>query len=504
MGARLETNTLDRVLLAVAPKWALDRIRARAMALTIARHFEAAQGGRRTANWHKTSTDANAANGPALAQLRIHARDLVRNNEWATNGQRVVARNTVGWGVVPKPVEASPKRVTQAGVLWKKWADSTECDSEGRSTFYGIQRQAMETISVAGEVLVRRRQRRLEDKLTIPLQLQVLEPDFLDTGKDGLKGPSGGPIIQGVEYDQLGRRSGYWLFPEHPGSSRIGSLTSRRVAAEEILHVFRTDRPGQVRGVSWFAPAIVTLKDLDEYEDATLMRQKIAACFTAFVTDVDGAGTAIAEQDEDDELLEQLQPGLVSYLTPGKDVKFANPPLVNEDSFTAGALRKVAAGIGCTYEDLTGHYGEVNFSSARMARLAHWANVHDWRWNMLIPQLCNPVWTWAMQAALIAGSLPEAPAAAWTPPPMPMIEPDKEGLAYSRLVRNGAMTHDEMVREQGADPETHWAEYSEGLKRLDREGIVLDSDARKTSAAGLTQERAGGKQSVPPDPVTEE
>lgn len=52
-------------------------------------------------------------------------------------------------------------------------------------------------------------------------------------------------------------------------------------------------------------------------------------------------------------------------------------------------------------------------------------------------------------------------------------------------------TFSEMVREQGADPETHFAEFAAHLAALDKLKIWLDSDVRRTSQAGLTQERGG-------------
>lgn len=477
---------LDRFTASFAPRWTLNRVRAR-MALDAVRNYEAARPGRRTSGWARSSGDANAVLAVAISELRMHARDLIRNNSWARRGQRVIANNTVGWGIVPKANGGSSQA---AGAIWKAWADSTQCDSEGRLSFSGIQSLVMKSIASDGEILVRRRLRRPEDGLAIPLQLQVLEGDFLDTSKDGLIGIAGGPIRQGVEFDKLGRRAAYWLFSEHPGG--LNSLpVSRRVPASEILHIFYTERPGQSRGVSWFGSAIANLKDLDEYEDAELLKQKIAACFAAFVTDLDGAGTVGAE-DPDDETAEVLEPGMIQKLPPGKQVTFGNPPTVTEGNFANRNLRRIAAGLGVSYEDLTGDYSQVNFSSARMSRLAHWANVRDWQWNMLIPLLCNGVWGWAMEAAQGVGLIQEAPSADWTAPPMPMIEPDKEGLAYQRLVRNGVMTHADMVREQGGDPEAHWQEYSDGLKKLDELGIKLDSDVRAVSAAGLTQERVGG------------
>ena len=497
------TALLDGALLAAAPQWALSRIRARAIALTLARHYEAAQGGRRTTGWPRSHADANVAAQPALALLRAHARDLVRNNAWARRGLQVVTNNTVGWGIHAKPVGQNLEKLRAA---WNAWAGSTECDADGRFTFAGLQALIMRGVAESGEILVRRRRRFVSDGYSLPVQLQVLEADFLDTMRDNMVGPAGGPIIQGIEFDKLGNRVAYWLYDRHPGSNWIGSVTSKRIPATEVIHVYKSDRPGQVRGVSWFGAAVLTLKDFDEFEDAALMKQKIAACFAAFVTNVDGTDAPLGEKDATNELVETLEPGLVSKLQPGRNVTFANPPLAPDDGFSVRTLRRIAAALGVTYEDMTGDYSLVNFSSARMARLAHWANVHDWRWNMLVPQFCDPAWAWAMEGAALVGLIDAdaLPLAEWTPPPMPMIEPDKEGLALSRLVRTGAMTPSEMVRQQGEDPEAHWREYEEDLQRLDAGGIVLDCDVRRVSQAGLMQVRAGaaskgdGKDSAAP------
>jgi lambda family phage portal protein len=482
-------TALDRFTLRFAPQWTLKRVRARAAAEMLTRHYEAAQHGRRTSGWARSRGDANAVAGAAIAELRMHARDLVRNNGWAENAQRVIAVNTAGWGI---RAQARGPLAETAAAAWKAWAESPACEVEGRQTFYGVQTQVMRTVPEAGEVLIRRHWRQSTDGLPLPLQLQVLEPDYIDTSKDGVNGEAGGQIIQGIEYDKRGRRAAYWLFESHPGSTwNVG--VSKRVPAADIAHVFLQKRAGQARGISWFGAAIVPLKDLDEYEDAELMRQKIAACFAAFVTDPEGATGGMGEASTTDPLVETFEPGMIQYLPPGKEISTANPPTVVEGSFTNRHLRKVAKALGVTYEDLTGDYSQVNFSSARMGRLAHWANVRDWQTNMLIPQLCVPVWNWAMEAAVLAGVLPpdRAVPVDWTAPPMPMIEPDREGLAYNRLVRVGAMTHYEMMREQGYDPKSFLDEYEAGLKEIDRRGIKLDSDVRAVSQAGLTQERVG-------------
>lgn len=487
---------LDRAIVAVAPGWGVRRLRAKAQASILARHYDAAGGGRRVAGWHRSGSDANAVVARDLATLRELSRDIRRNNGWAKRGVQVITNNTVGWGIVPKAIAQREPVATQAAEIWRQWADSLTCDFDGRMNFYGLQRLAMETIVESGEVLVVREAASSADKLPIPFRVRVLEADYLDGSKDGpIQG--GGMILGGIELDGRGRRVAYHILTQHPGAS-VGSFEllgaqSRRVPAEEILHIYRVERPGQLRGVPWLAAAIARLNDFDDYEDAILMQQKIAACFGAFVSDADGAANPLGQQSANDPHLETLEPGHIEYLGAGKTVTFATPPNVsNQEIFSTQNLRRIAASIAVTYEDLTGDYSKVNFSSARMGRLAHWQGVHDWRWNMLIPQLCDGVWNWIIGRAAETKNWNETPRAEWATPPMPMLDPAQEGLAYTRLVRGGIMTLSQAIRERGEDPKTHLEEIAADNKKLDDLGIWLDTDPRRTSAAGLTQERPGG------------
>lgn len=500
----LKLSRWDRFLLSVAPQYGLRRVQARATVELARRHFESASSGYRTSGWSRHNTDANAAaGGAALSLLRAQARDLIRNNPWARRGIRRIKADTIGWGVRPKPIGRGAARVAE---LWKRWAESTECDAAGRQTFYGLQGLVMRTVVESGECLVRRRRRLLSDGLAIPLQLQVLEPDHLDTGKDGIIGPGGGKIIQGVEFDAIGRRVAYWLFEEHPGS-RFATAESKRVPADGVLHVFDQERAGQVRGPSWFASVDVRLHEFDEFEDATLVKQKIAACMTAFVKDINADPSPLAKGGKDAKTgqpTDEMGPGLVMTLPPGRDVTIAQPPAANDhQSFSATALRGVAAGLGVTYEDLTGDYSNVNYSSARMARIAHTGDVHDWRWNMIIPQFCAPAWRWMLETLVLAGEEVEVAPAKWTPAPLPMLDPDKEGAATTKAVRAGQMTPDEMVREQGFDPDEHWSEYAASFKRLDDLGIVIDADPRKVTASGQAQSAPAAPAATAADDVSD-
>lgn len=480
---------VDRALHYLAPQFALKRLRARAAHDLLQRHYEAAAMGRRTQNWYRTATDANAAVGPNLARLRDAARDLVRNNPYAEAALATIVDHTVSWGIVPAARHDA----------WTAWAESTAIDADGVHDLAGLEKLVVRTVVESGEVLVRRRWRRLEDNLPLPLQLQVLEPDFLDTLKDQTL-PNGGRIIQGVEFDPLGRRVAYWLFRSHPGASTLSTSTfstSYRVPATDVLHVFKASRPGQVRGPSWFAPVLLRFKDFDEFEDATLMKQKIAACLAVLTSDVDGSAPALGSTDPNSPEVDTLEPGMILNVPPGRDVTVVNPPSVAEyDPYTKNMLRAIATGLHVSYEDLTGDYTATNFSSARMSRLRHWARVEDWRWRVLVPQFLNPVWAWAMEASALAGGR-VVPSTEWTAPPLPMIEPDKEGLAIQRNIRSGISTLSEAIRERGYNREHFLDEMQRDFEDLDKRGLVLDCDPRKMTQAGQLQGSAAAKDTPP-------
>lgn len=486
-----DLTRFDRVLLAVAPALALRRIAARLRTSLALRYYDAASTGRRTDGWRRVSGDGNAATQRGLS-TRDTARDLVRNNAWARAAVATIVDHTIGWGILPKiPTGA----FGQFGTTWKAWAETPACDVAGRRDLHGLARQVLETVVVAGECLVRRQ---ILDDEPFRFRLQVLEPDYLDEFKEeSLEG--GGQILQGVEFDAKGRRVAYWLLPEHPGAQRVqrlrgtGFRQSVRIPASEILHICLPDRAEQVRGVSWFAPVLLRIKDLDDYLDAALIKQKVAACLAVIITDSSGTGVPLGTAD--DTLtpgIDSLQPGLIARMAAGDQAQVVQPPSVGEHGpYTKTVLHEIASGLGITYEDLTGDFQQLPFSAARMSRLKHWDRVHCWRWALMIPQFYAGVWAWAVQMGQAMNlRIPATYDPQWTAPPMPMLDPDKEGLGYARNIRAGIQTHSDVWREQGYDRDSFLAEYQEDLKALDARGIILDSDARQTTQAGQLQGKA--------------
>lgn len=482
-------NLLERAILNVAPRWAAQRARSRA----VVAHYDAATVGRRSSSLKAARSDADSA-AAQRQRMAFYARDIVRNTPFAARAQAVITGNVVGDGIIPKITVDYPKmskprlrKIRERGIRQiEEHLDSTRIDREGRLNLYGLQGLVMKTVVDAGEALVRiHKDSLIADAL--PLQLEVLEPDYLDQTRYG-RFEAGGEIRNGIEYDAAGRRVAYWLYPEHPGAEgvlQVGRGTSLRVPADQILHIYRVDRPGQQRGVTWFAPVMMRLQDLANHEDAQLLRQEIAACFAVFRVPGETQGGQSRDGD-----FKELSPGSIYDLADGEDVKFAVPPGVEGyDEFTRSVLRSIAAGLGITYESLTGDLSQVNFSSARMGRLDMDQNVSSWQWVMMIPQMMQPLsrlfveaWAAVDADALIEAGLPgdiwQHITLAWVPPRKFLVDPAREFAALREAVRSGFASRQQVVRMLGIDPERLMEEQGQDKEEADRLGLPFDSDPR--------------------------
>lgn len=431
----------------------MSRMRAR-MALDAVRGFDGAKRGPRAAGWRAGGASANAELAPALATLRNRSRDLIRNNGYIKHAISVKVANLVGTGIRAK---FSDKKLQK---LWKKWIK--QCDAAGLLDFNGIQAQSYRAMEESGEVFVRFRVRLADDGLDVPLQLQVLESDYLDSTKTGPTA-NGGFIITGIQFDAIGRRVGYWFFDRHPGEIATvpRDMQSHFVPASEVIHLFDAiKRPGAVRGFPEFATSIWKVRDLDEYQDAELVRKKIEACFAAFVKTNDesfqaGRPTSLAAADGDGHRVEALSPGMIEYLRANEEVQFAAPAASNGyEEHVRIELRAIAAGSDLTYEQLTGDYSQVNFTSGRMGKMEFKRIMEQKQWLIVIPMLCDRVASRFVTTAYLAGKSKLAECdVTWTPERIEFIDPMREASGLIALIEARLKSRVQGIRELGDDPE---------------------------------------------------
>lgn len=476
-------SALDKVIGYISPSTQLRRARAQAALKLVERSYDGAKTGRRTSGWVSGGTSANSEIAPALTLLRNRSRDLVRNNPYAAKAINSLVSNAIGIGITPT--------LSDGQALWKRWA--TECDADGQLDFYGLQMLAARTIRESGEVLVRLRYRLPSDGLSVPLQLQVLEPDYLDNFKyENL--PNGGWIQHGIEYDAIGRRAAYWLYKKHPGelSPVLNGLLSYRVPATDVLHIYEKTRPGQSRGVPVLAPSMLKMRDLDDYEEAELVRKGIEACFAAFVTtDADGLtmGESSTESGSSNRRLENLSAGMIQYLKPGEDVSFGSPGAVQGyNEYIRTQLHAIAAGAGITYEQLTGDLSQVNYSSIRAGTLEFRRMVEQWQWLTFIPMFCQPLMRAWLDAAVLNGKLKTAQVDVnWTTTRFDWVDPVRDVTGELMEIAAGLKPWSEAVRGRGYDPQANIAEIAKEQQQFKEAGI--DIQIGKLLALGMSADQ---------------
>jgi lambda family phage portal protein len=458
----------------------------------LARGYDAAKTGRRTDGWISPSSSADSEIGPQMARIRDRARDLVRNNPYAAKAKNDYANYVIGSGMTPLFRMEETDRQKYKDV-WNAFQD--EADASGLEPYSGIQALVAGAEFESGECFIRFRNRLSSDRLYVPLQLEVLEADYLDTSKDGVMNGTN-RIIQGIEYDALNRRVAYWMHRDHPGNmSRFSSLTSTRVPAEDVVHVFSQRRPGQGRGVSAFAPVALKMFDLAGYEDAELVRKKITACYVAFVTQMGSSVSPLSPDSKQPmdpvtgDRKEKMKPGMVGYLRPGEEVKFGNPPSdTGFREYMNTELHAVAAGLFTTFELMTGDLSQVNYSSMRGGMLAFRRGIERIQYNLYVHRLIKRVEKRLHQTAFIAGKIPDPNGKIiWTPPPMDMVDPLKDTQAEVLAIRNGLQSWRTAVTRQGYDPDDVLEEIQQSNAAFDAKNITVDSDPRVTNQAGAAQ-----------------
>jgi lambda family phage portal protein len=455
--------------------------------------------GRRALAWQVGNPGAVAALAYSQNELRAKSRDLVRRNAWAAAGVEAFVSNAIGTGIKPQSMLIDLEQRESIHVLWRDWCE--DADAAGRTDFYGLQALACRAMVEGGEALVRLRYRRPEDVLAVGMQLQVLEPEHLPLTLN-TETPSGNIIRAGIEFDRLGRRVAYHLYRSHPGDGALapmsgaGGMDTVRVPSEEIVHLFRPLRPGQIRGEPWLARALVKLNELDQYDDAELVRKKTAAMFAGFITRVSPEDNLMGEglADAGGGAIAGLEPGTLQILEPGEDVKFSQPADVGASysEFLRMQFRAVAAAMGITYEMLSGDLTQVNYSSIRAGLLEFRRRCEAIQHGVIVHQLCRPIWQAWMDQAVLEGTLPMPgyarrrrahQAVKWIPQGWQWVDPKKEFDAMLTAIRAGLMSRSEAISAFGYDAEDIDREIAADNRRADALGLVLDSDPRHDKTA---------------------
>lgn len=488
---KFKPNVVDRVVGWFDPLRGLRRVNARQV---LARAYE---GASKRDGWNpqRPGASADADHAGDATELRHRARALVHNVPYMAQGLRSLVANVIGTGIAPN---WTGLRADVLNTAWSRW--TKDADADGRMDLYGLQAAAYRAMEQDGEVLVRFRPRLRSDGLTVPLQIQLLEIDWLDSQKTA-RLQTGGWIRNGIEYDPLGRVAGYWLFDEHPGEMagavmrRTGS--SRKVDAAYICHLFTPDRPGQGRGFSRLAPVIARVRDLQLYEDAEISRKNLESRLSVIGSgDIDllgNAGPGEAEALRTGSLGE-LPSGAVMQVPTGTNLTVVQPhAMPGYVQYVKHQLHIIAAGFGVTYEMMTGDVSEVNFSSARVRMLDFRREAELTQWTLLVPKLCDRICREFEDACVLAGIVQRAQYQfEHATPKWNYVDPAKDVKADLAEISGGLSSISEKLRQRGYKPADVFRELATDIATLRELGIFDALAAMRTGQNTTGNDSADG------------
>ena len=460
------------------------------------RAYQGALVSRLTSDWMSSQLSADAEIRNSLRKLRDRSRELVRNNPYARQAKRTTQINIVGNGMKFQSLvlqQRGGKRDQRANTIieegWTDWTQADSCDCAGKYSFHQFEWLAAGALCESGEAIFRIVRKPFGNS-EVPLALQMIESDLLDEEYDGKTLNKNNEWRNGVEVDEWGRALRYAILTKHPGDAYYLDYSANRklhifVPAEDIIHLFLPERPGQNRGVPWFHSVMADMHQLQGYEEAAVIRARAGASIMGFIQN--DQGELIGDDVQNNQRIQSFEPGTFRYLMPNESVTVPDIdyPSQQYEMFVKNKIRRFATGIGCSFETISKDFSETNYSSSRLSLLEdreHWKFCQKY----IIDNFHYRVFKEWLDLAVLSGVIDLADYASnskryckprWTPPAQHYVDPLKEIKAYREAEQAGYMTKSQVIAQ------TNGGDYDDIVSEIAREqdvaqslGVTLDKD----------------------------
>jgi lambda family phage portal protein len=395
---------------------------------------------------------------------------------------------------------------------WGLWAKNpVECDASQRHNVHQLATASFKSWLLTGESAVLIDWRKGNGALT-NTKVKLIDPRQIDQSITRVT--DDGCILQGIQFDKVGRLVGYWIrpfvlgnFSMAPQPVFVAARTSWGRA--RALHIFDLLLPGQVRGLS---PIVAAMSP--SHSKATLREFTLASAFiqsmTATTIESDmPSQQALAQFQVNDglqglnaggwspegwlksrgefygEAKVQLQPGVISHLAAGDKLKLhrSESPNSTYDSFDKSLSREAAKAAGSSAEDLSGDYSQTSFSASRLAMELP-SRINDRRRMAIVRPFYQTVFASWLEEQMETGAinLPDgAPEfweakdaysnAIWRGKGKPTSDPLKTAQADVLELESGLTTLEAKLGERGLDFEEVIAQRKSEREQLAAAGL---------------------------------
>jgi lambda family phage portal protein len=448
--------------------------------------------------------------------------DLANNDPHAAGVVDTFATTIAGSGLVPIPIidpeitgiskdDARDLQIKERAV-YQRWYPFA--DAGNRMSFGGIQYQIMRTLIEYGEFLILLPMITDDPLRPYNLACQVINPQRLKTPVDKI---NTGSIKDGVELGPYGQPVAYWIKKSLPSGMGAAlpdtSLNFLRIPAKvghrwNVIHGFISKDPEQVRGWSFFAPAMKFFRDFNDFLDAELMANLITSSFTMFIEtginndplniarnvssfiETRSASDGTARQAR----YQEVEPGTIMYGNTGEKPWpiTANRPGVTFDPFTKIIKKALAMSMNIPYPVLFKDVEGVNYAGFRSAMLDAWRVFTFYR-EWLGRDILQKPYTMLMEEAYLRGELSVSSfyldmnaltKADWRGSPKGDIEPIKSAQADILLIEKNLKTRSASIAERGGDLKGTFDQLQEEQEMMRERGLTEESITASPESAG--------------------
>lgn len=421
--------------------------------------FDAAQTTSENQNHWSMADDmsARAAHDPATRRtLRRRSRYEVANNSWAAGIVTTLAAHTIGTGPRVSVInvdDAVADRIEQAFYEWFFTTGGTEKLLVAKKTQIRDGEVFAQFVTDSSNEFGLNHKLYEADQVSTPFP-EITEPDLED----------------GVRIGRNGEATEYWFYDYHPGDTAfIPTLDGKWYGSDQVLHYFKSDRPGTIRGIPELLPALPLFALLRRFSLATVHAAESAALFSVFLqTNV--APEVAAEVDPYQQI--QLRRNLMTTLPDGWGVSQLKPehPATTYEMFVRAMLNEIARCLNMPYNIAAGNSSGYNYSSGRLDHQTYYRAIEidqkqiERRWMDRI----FAVWLERAQAAtdLLNGVDLDSMSWEWTWDSQPAIDERIEIDAAVERMRSGVTTLPEEWRRMGIN----------GRKMVNSGAIALGMD----------------------------
>ena len=460
-------------------------------------------------NWIPRRLVGNQMAARQRIDIVERAIDLTNNDPNASGIVDGFSTTVIGSGLIPHPTlspealdmdkEAVRQIQTQEKIAYNTWAPFA--DAGNRMSFGEIQFLIMRSLLRFGEYLVLLP---MVKDTTRPYSLacQVIHPLRLKTPLDQIQN---GNIKDGVEIGKYGEPLAYWIKKSTASAYgiRLPDVTAnfmhirvKQAHRWKVLHGFISNDPEQVRGVSFFAPAMKFFRDLNDFLDAELVTNIVTAAMGVWIEINQGENPyeiadAMASRTEtrtnpdnesEDTRYQEMIPGQIMYGNAGEKPHLlaANRPGTTFEPFTKTIKKAIAISWNIPYPVLFKDVEKVNFAGFRSAMLDAW-RVFSFHRTLIGQGFCQKIFTMLQEEAFLRGHLKiddfygqmwNLTKTEWRGTPKGDIEPIKAVQADVLAVQNNIKTRAEAIAERGGDHTATFNQLEEEQEALKKRNLT--------------------------------